>query len=371
MRDNAQAYGGDPDTVFVAGGSAGADLAATAGLTGTQVSGVIGFYGYYGNAGGSGSGPTSPKDCINPNAPPFLVIHGALDTLVLRGTPKDFVDRLRAVSGQPVVYTRTPRNPPQLRLLSLPAVPRDHRHGHPLHRAHHDRQQSRTFDELITKRCAHHLWHPNRGSLPMRITAPPAAHHAAAKRDRIVPRSGTRSVDALDVLVFIIELALLAALAAAGAQFGSQATAITLALLLPLVSAVLWGLYLALRASGGGLASAEKSLVAKLAVILAASAWAPPSGASAAWGLASSSSGAHLSPSGNSAQRPVDREPSRLIRPETASLRCEHFARTARSHRRRSGCRRKVNGGTPTQRRSRPLRATRRTTWRAVPGVPA
>ena len=108
VRDNAKAHGGDPDTVFVAGGSAGADLAATAALTGTQVSGVIGLYGYYGNVGGSGSGPTSPEDCINPNAPPFLVIHGALDTLVLRQDARGFVDRLRAVSGQPVVYAELP-----------------------------------------------------------------------------------------------------------------------------------------------------------------------------------------------------------------------------------------------------------------------
>lgn len=117
----------------------------------------------------------------------------------------------------------------------------------------------------------------------MRITAPPTDHHAAARRDRIMPRSGTRPVDALDVLVFIVELALLAVLAAAGARLGSQATAITLALLLPLVSAVLWGLYLAPRASRR--LPHPRRLVAKLAVILAASALLAASGATA-WGLA-------------------------------------------------------------------------------------
>lgn len=104
MRGNAEAYGGDPGTVFVAGGSAGAHLAATAALTGSQVSGVIGLYGYYGNVSGSGPGPTSPQACINPEAPPFLVVHGALDTLVLRQEARGFADRLRAVSRQPVVY---------------------------------------------------------------------------------------------------------------------------------------------------------------------------------------------------------------------------------------------------------------------------
>ena len=56
-----------------------------------------------------------------------------------------------------------------------------------------------------------------------------------------MPRPGTRPVDALDVLVFIVELVLLAILAVAGARLGSHATAIALAVLLPLVTALLWG----------------------------------------------------------------------------------------------------------------------------------
>lgn len=108
VRDNAEAYGGDPDTLFVAGGSAGAHLAATAALSDTDVSGVIGMYGYYGDIGGSGPGPTSPHDCINPDAPPFLIVHGALDTLVLPQDARRFADQLRAVSRQPVVYAELP-----------------------------------------------------------------------------------------------------------------------------------------------------------------------------------------------------------------------------------------------------------------------
>jgi acetyl esterase/lipase len=108
VRDNAHAYGGDPGTVFVAGGSAGAHLAATAALSDTEVSGVIAMYGYYGDVGGSAPGLTSPRDCINPDAPPFLVVHGALDTLVLPREARGFADQLRAVSRQPVVYAELP-----------------------------------------------------------------------------------------------------------------------------------------------------------------------------------------------------------------------------------------------------------------------
>lgn len=107
-RANAETYGGDPGTLFVAGGSAGAHLAATAALSGTEVSGVIGLYGYYGNAGPPGQEPTSPHAHINPDAPPFLVIHGSLDTLVLAEDARGFADRLRAVSKQRVAYAELP-----------------------------------------------------------------------------------------------------------------------------------------------------------------------------------------------------------------------------------------------------------------------
>ena len=58
VHDNAEAYGGDPDAVFVASGSAGANLAAPDALSGTNVRGVIGMYGCYGNVSYSGRGPT-------------------------------------------------------------------------------------------------------------------------------------------------------------------------------------------------------------------------------------------------------------------------------------------------------------------------
>ena len=48
-------------------------------------------------------------------------------------------------------------------------------------------------------------------------------------------------VDALDAVVFLTELCLLAVLAWAGARLGTGAWAVVLAIALPLVTAVLWG----------------------------------------------------------------------------------------------------------------------------------
>lgn len=108
IRANADAYGGSASTVFLAGSSSGAHLAASAALSGTEVRGVIAHYGYYGNTGGPGPDPTSPLGYVNPDAPPFLIVHGALDTLVLRDDARQFADRLRAVSEQPVAYAELP-----------------------------------------------------------------------------------------------------------------------------------------------------------------------------------------------------------------------------------------------------------------------
>lgn len=56
-------------------------------------------------------------------------------------------------------------------------------------------------------------------------------------------------VDALDAVVFLAELCLLAVLAWAGARLGTGVWAVVLAIALPLVAAVLWGLLLAPRAA--------------------------------------------------------------------------------------------------------------------------
>ncbi|MEU2623061.1 alpha/beta hydrolase [Streptomyces sp. NPDC007157] len=117
--DNGPAYGADLSAVFLAGGSAGAHLAATAALTasgvpgrpdgeeaGPPVAGVIGFYGYYGQA--DAGADSTPLAHLHSDAPPFLVVHGALDTLVLVEDARHFASELQRVSAQPVVYAELP-----------------------------------------------------------------------------------------------------------------------------------------------------------------------------------------------------------------------------------------------------------------------
>jgi acetyl esterase/lipase len=123
VRANAGSFGGCPRTIFLAGSSSGAHLAATAALSGsrsdaqpessggrtdTGIRGVVAFYGYYGDAGGPGSRSTSPQAYASPAAPPFLIVHGALDTLVLREDARKFAGQLRAVSRHPVAYAELP-----------------------------------------------------------------------------------------------------------------------------------------------------------------------------------------------------------------------------------------------------------------------
>ena len=117
VRSHAAEYGGDPRTVIVAGGSAGAHLAAMVALTpndpafqpgfesaDTSVAAAIGCYGYYGRVDGPGS---SPLDRVG-DAPPFLFLHGDLDSSTLVEDTRELVARLRAVSTQPVVYAELP-----------------------------------------------------------------------------------------------------------------------------------------------------------------------------------------------------------------------------------------------------------------------
>lgn len=107
-RANAETYGGCPGSIFLAGGSAGAHLAATAALSDAEVRGVIALYGHYGNAGRNEAEPTSPHDYIDRAAPPSFIIHGALDTLALAEDARRFADRLRAISQQPTAYAELP-----------------------------------------------------------------------------------------------------------------------------------------------------------------------------------------------------------------------------------------------------------------------
>ncbi|MCP2338623.1 alpha/beta hydrolase [Actinomadura rupiterrae] len=115
-REHAHEYGADPATLFVAGSSAGGHMAALAALTpndpefqpgfedaDTSVSGAIYLNGWYGDYFGLGP-ESSPLGHLNADAPPFFIAHGDLDPLVPAADARDFADRLRRASSNPVVY---------------------------------------------------------------------------------------------------------------------------------------------------------------------------------------------------------------------------------------------------------------------------
>jgi acetyl esterase/lipase len=142
-REHAEEHGGDPDFLCVTGGSAGGHLTALVALTAndpryqpgfedvdTSVRAAVPFYGVYDFTNRDGTWhkdtvrrfiePTvmqrklaehpeafadySPMDLVRPDAPPFLVIHGSLDTLAPVADAREFVRRLEAVSEAPVLY---------------------------------------------------------------------------------------------------------------------------------------------------------------------------------------------------------------------------------------------------------------------------
>ena len=144
IREHAEEYGVDPDFICVTGGSAGGHLTALMALTqnearfqpgfeeaDTSLAAAVPFYGVYDFTphGEFGSDPdifrkflepivlkafvkdeperfvdASPVHHVHADAPPFLVIHGDRDTLAPVEDARAFVERLRAVSTQPVLY---------------------------------------------------------------------------------------------------------------------------------------------------------------------------------------------------------------------------------------------------------------------------
>ena len=124
-RSEGLAHGVDPGRIFLAGGSAGGHIAATAGLTAnepllqpgfedadTTVAGVVGLYGYYGNLKFGSLRPggpisSSPRELVRPGAPPFLVIHGQRDTVVGVGNARRFVGELES-AGNEVAFAELP-----------------------------------------------------------------------------------------------------------------------------------------------------------------------------------------------------------------------------------------------------------------------
>ena len=94
---HAAEFGGEPGTLFLAGSSAGANLAIRAVCGGeTGIAGLICRYGYYGDLVPRG------------DLPPVLIVHGEKDLLIPAADARAFAERLRAVSGRPVSYAELP-----------------------------------------------------------------------------------------------------------------------------------------------------------------------------------------------------------------------------------------------------------------------
>lgn len=141
-REHAEEHGADPDFLCVTGGSAGGHLAALVALTpnvpeyqpgfedvDTSVRAAVPFYGIYDlrvlldrapgrfarllerhvmgvrRADDPGAyDRASPVHWIRADAPPFLVVHGDLDTLVPVTQARTFAESLRRTSAAPVLY---------------------------------------------------------------------------------------------------------------------------------------------------------------------------------------------------------------------------------------------------------------------------
>ena len=97
VRAHTAEYGAEPDTLFVTGSSAGANLAIRAVLEGeTGITGLICRYGYYGGLAPHG------------DMPPMLVVHGQKDMSIPGPDARAFAERVRAVSSHPVLYAELP-----------------------------------------------------------------------------------------------------------------------------------------------------------------------------------------------------------------------------------------------------------------------
>ena len=148
IRENGQEYGMNPDFVAVTGGSAGGHLAAMMGVTGnrpefqpehpdtdTSIQACVPFYGVYDPLVHHNQHPNrevyqrflagkvmyespqenpalweqfSPIAQIQPELPPFMILHGTHDSLALVTEGRVFSQKLRETSNSPVVYVEMP-----------------------------------------------------------------------------------------------------------------------------------------------------------------------------------------------------------------------------------------------------------------------
>lgn len=151
IKKSIAAYGGDPERVVVAGGSAGGHLASLLALSGRdprwrpsdgdpvsdwRVRGALSFYGVLEMTGdeeywaGLGGGirrllegrvvqqpyegnelvyrSMSPYEWVDRTAPPFFVVQGGNDTLVEVNVARAFVERFRRLAFAPIYYVELP-----------------------------------------------------------------------------------------------------------------------------------------------------------------------------------------------------------------------------------------------------------------------
>lgn len=127
-RDNAERYGGRPDSLFVAGHSAGAHIAALIGsdprylaahgLAPRDLAGVIGIAGPYDflplraddlvdifSADPATQAASQPVNHIDGDEPPFLLLHGESDLLVWALNSQRLKARFDAVGGKAELHT--------------------------------------------------------------------------------------------------------------------------------------------------------------------------------------------------------------------------------------------------------------------------
>ena len=148
IREHGREYGMDPDFVAVTGGSAGGHLAALMGLTAnrhelqklhpqtdTSVQACVPLYGEYDFLTAHSDHPdyetivrhltdkimhvsrhddpalwqlASPITQVHESAPPFMVVHGDLDSLLPIAKARNFAVALESVSTSPVVFVEMP-----------------------------------------------------------------------------------------------------------------------------------------------------------------------------------------------------------------------------------------------------------------------